>query len=126
MISRITAILVIALTLLGAGCVTGDFKVVDALKVGMTPTEAEQTIASFGFKRTVALSRPEAGWPGERGGSLEQMTGWRAGEQEMNSGIRVSTVELYPVYHGLLGYGELFLFYGENGRLAYFHRHQIN
>jgi hypothetical protein len=42
------------------------------------------------------------------------------------AGQRVSKVEYYPVYHGILGFGQLFLFYDEDRRLASFYRKQIN
>lgn len=108
-----------------SGCVTNDFKVVDALRVGMTPEEAEATIKSYGFTRTEAIDRPDGGWPTEAKTFIGAV-GWRAGRQEAHTGKRVRRVEYYPVTHGLLGFGELFLFYGDDGKLMDFYRHQIN
>ena len=110
--------------LLLAGCVTNDFKVVDALKPGMTPQQAQETINSFGFTLAQSLPRPASDWPTER--KTFDATAWRAGREEARSGKRVSLVEYYPVGHGMLGAGQLFLFYGEDGRLAHFYRYQIN
>ncbi|BET65433.1 hypothetical protein ASA1KI_03510 [Opitutales bacterium ASA1] len=108
-----------------SGCVsTADFKVVEALAIGMSQEEAKATIASYGFTMAEAFDRPEGGWPSER--ENFQATRWRAGREEAHLGKQVSRVEFYPVGHGLLGYGQLFLFYGEDGRLLDFHRYQIN
>ncbi len=52
--------------------------------------------------------------------------GQRAAAQEARTGKRISLVEYYPVGHGLLGAGELFLFYDEAGHLINFYRYQIN
>ena len=117
-------ILLSAALLLLAGCVTNDFKVVDSLKAGMTPQEAQETIKSFGFTLSKSLPRPAAGWPAER--KAFDATDWRAGREEARTGKPVSLVEYYPVGHGMLGAGELFLFYGDDGQLASFYRHQIN
>jgi hypothetical protein len=110
--------------LLFSGCVTNDFKVVDALKPGMSPGEAQATIKSFGFALDQSLPRPTNGWPAER--KTFDATDWRAGREEARTGKKVSLVEFYPVGHGLLGAGQLFLFYGEDGRLMNFYRYQIN
>jgi hypothetical protein len=113
----------VALVFLG-GCVTNDFKVVDALKLGMTQQEAQATIKSFGFSLAQSLPRPATGWPADR--NTFDATDWRAGREEARTGKQVSLVEYYPVGHGFLGAGQLFLFYGEDGRLAHFYRYQIN
>ena len=115
--------LILMMVLLSA-CVTNDFKVVDALRVGMTQDEAQSTIAAFGFERKEALGRPESGWPvsGETFTNLPGRAHWIENEQKK----RVATAEYYPVHHGLFGSGELFLFYGTDGRLMKFYRHQIN
>ena len=107
-----------------SACVTNDFKVVDALQVGMTEEQARSTIASYGFDRNEVLQRPESGWS-------ETYIDWvdmaaRAHHAEKQLGQRVSKVEYYPVFHGILGYGQLFLFYDEDRRLATFYRRQIN
>jgi hypothetical protein len=122
---RVVTTLLFALTLLlTAGCVTNDFKVVDALRVGMSPDEARTAIQSYGFSIAKSLQRPADGWPAER--KTFDATDWRAGREEARSGKRVSLVEYYPVHHGILGAGQLFLFYGEDGRLMHFYRYQIN
>jgi hypothetical protein len=117
-------ILALFCSLLLAGCVTNDFKVVDALRIGMSPEEAKSMIQAYGFQLAESIQRPADGWPGER--KTFAAADWRAGREEVQSGERVYLVEYYPVGHGLLGAGELFLFYGEDGRLMSFYRHQIN
>jgi hypothetical protein len=53
---RVTITLLLAFTvLLTGGCVTNDFKVVDALKVGMSPAEARSAIQSYGFSNEKSL-----------------------------------------------------------------------
>lgn len=121
---RIAAFVFALSALLIAGCVTKDFKVVDALHVGMSPEEAKATIHAYGFELAASLHRPAGGWPKER--KTFDATDWRAGREEERSGKQVSLVEFYPVGHGLLGAGQLFLFYGDDGRLMYFYRYQIN
>ena len=111
-------------SLLLAGCVTADFKVIDALHTGMSQAEAQTTIASYGFQRKDSVNRPESGWPTDRKFSSD--LAWRAGLEESRLKERLSFAEFYPVYHGMLGYGELFLFYGEDGKLRSHYRHQIN
>jgi len=117
-------VLLASMVFLLGGCVTNDFKVVEALKLGMSPEEAQATIKSFGFTLAQSLPRPARGWPAER--KTFEATGWRAGEEEARTGQRVSLVEYYPVGHGLMGAGQLFLFYGDDGRLINFYRYQIN
>jgi hypothetical protein len=107
-----------------AGCATADFKVVDALHPGMGEAEARATIASFGFDLNASLRRPESGWP-ERSSSPWQLDE-RAAFEEKNLSQRISVAEYYPVYHGMFGFGQLFLFYGEDGKLRSHYRRQIN
>lgn len=111
-------------TFLLVGCVTADFKVVDALRRGMSQAEAQTTIASYGFQREESLSRSESGWPVKRRSSRD--LAWRAVLEEHRLKERISLAEYYPVYHGMRGFGELFLFYGEDGKLFSYYRHQIN
>jgi hypothetical protein len=90
----------------------------------MTQEQARSTIASYGFEREEVLQRPESGWS-------DTPVDWvamsvRAGRVETELGQRVSKVGYYPVYHGILGFGQLFLFYDEDRRLASFYRKQIN
>jgi hypothetical protein len=120
----IAAFLLACAILLAAGCVTNDFKVVKALHIGMSPEEAKATIHAYGFEVAESLHRPASGWPKER--KTFDATDWRAGREEERSGKQVSLVEFYPVAHGLLGAGQLFLFYGTDGRLMNFYRYQIN
>jgi hypothetical protein len=120
---RLTFILICALCLL-SGCVTADFKVVDALRTGMTESEAQSAIASFGFHRSEQLVRPPIGWPSERADFTA--LAWRAGLIETHKNQIVAMAEYYPVHHGFLGAGQLFLFYGADGKLLEFYRYQIN
>ena len=50
----------------------------------------------------------------------------RAAAVEERLQRRIGSAEYYPVTHGLLGFGKLFLFYDENGRLVEFYRININ
>jgi len=111
------------LALMVSGCVTKDFKVVDALRAGLTKEEAKVTIASFGFERSQILERPGSGWISD--GTFTNLPG-RARAIEERTKKKIMTAEYYPVGHGLLGAGQLFLFYDQDGRLAEFYRHQIN
>ncbi len=109
--------------LLFGGCTTNDFKVVEALRVGLTKEEAKATIASYGFDRAQMLERPASGWTSD--GTFTNLPS-RAHATEERSKQKIATAEYYPVGHGLLGAGQLFLFYGEDGRLVNFYRRQIN
>ncbi len=115
--------LLLLATLTLSACVTNDFKVVDALQVGMSPEQAQSTIASFGFERKEVRQRPADGWPETEAGRPMSV---RAFHAEKELGQRIEAIEYYPVYHGLLGFGELYLFYDENQHLAKFYRYQIN
>jgi hypothetical protein len=115
--------LVLFCAMLFCGCVTKDFKVVGALRVGLTKQEAKTTIASFGFERSQILERPASGWTSD--GTFTNLP-LRARAAEVRFEKKIATAECYPVAHGLLGAGELFLFYGEEGRLVDFYRYQIN
>jgi len=68
--------------------------------------------------------RPAQGWPSERDDFPG--LGQRAGFKEKQLSKRILMSEYYPVQHGLFGYGELYLYYGEDGRLLDFYRYQIN
>jgi hypothetical protein len=109
--------------LLFSGCATNDFKVVDALRVGITKEEANATIATHGFERSQTLERPASGWISD--GTFTNLPS-RARAVEERSHQKIVTAEYYPVGHGLFGAGQLFLFYGEDGRLVNFYRYQIN
>ena len=119
-----TKVVLAICALMFAGCSSNDFKVVDALHTGMTREEAKATIQSYGFRLEESFSRPADGWPRER--KTFTATEWRAGREEERVGKHVMSVELYPVGHGLLGAGLLFLFYGEDGSLMNFYRYQVN
>ena len=105
------------------GCKTNDFKVVDALRVGMSQEEARTTISAYGFERREFLIRPTNGWP-----SVQTVMDLpkRAAAVEERRRTTIESAEYYPVHHGLFGFGELFLFYGSDGRLVEFYRHHIN
>ena len=90
----------------------------------MSQAQAKATIKLYGFDRQELMRRSENGWPTNLGSSSELAR--RAASEESRLKERVSFAEFYPVGHGILGYGELFLFYGENGRLRSYYRHQIN
>lgn len=116
-------VLVACATLLLCGCLTNDFKVVDALRCGMTKEEAQATITGFSFQRSQVLYRPETGWASEK--TFTNLPG-RAQIAEEETKVRIATAEYYPVGHGMFGFGQLFLFYDEGGRLVSFYRRQIN
>jgi hypothetical protein len=116
-------LLICALSIL-SGCATNDFKVVDALRAGMTESEVHSTIASFGFQRFGREDRPPNGWPENR--EMFMDLAWRAGMTEKRKKQIVLAAEYYPVQHGMFGVGHLFLFYGQDGKLVEFYRQQIN
>ena len=116
-------LLFVFLAVLGSGCTAKDFKVVDALRAGLTKEEAKATITSFGFERSEVLERPAAGWISD--GTFTNLP-LRARVVEERTNKNIATAEYYPVGHGLLGAGQLFLFYDEAGQLVDFYRHQIN
>lgn len=121
---RLCNILVPVFILVLAGCVTNDFKVVEALKEGITASEAKEIITSYGFTIEQSLSRPEEGWH-ETDESFVNLPGWAKRIEEEKRSI-VSKAEYYPVGHGMFGFGQLFLFYDEEGKLLYHYRRQIN
>jgi hypothetical protein len=90
----------------------------------MSRSQAQEIIASFGFGRKQELERPLEGWP-ESDKTFTNLPG-RAHAMEKQLQQRVATAEYYPVGHGLLGSGQLFLFYDADGRLIDFYRRQIN
>jgi hypothetical protein len=89
----------------------------------MTSAEAHANIAAYGFHRAEYLVRPGGGWS-----EIETSMGLpkRAAAVEGHLGKQVASAEFYPVFHGMLGYGHLFLFYDENNRLLEFYRVNIN
>ena len=113
----------VAAILLGGGCKTNDFKVVDALRTGMSQEEARGTISGYGFERGEFLVRPADGWSGAQ---TTMNLPERTAAVEERRQTRIGSAEYYPVTHGFLGYGQLFLFYDENGRLVEFYRININ
>lgn len=115
---------ILLVTLGLTGCATNDFKVVEALRKGMSQDEARTTIANHGFARKEVLARPATGWATAE--KSYTRLGERAEYMEKQLGTIVSSAEYYPVYHGMFGFGELCLFYDVEGRLIHFYRHQIN
>jgi len=109
--------------LIAGGCKTNDFKVVDELRAGMSQEEARSTISAYGFKRAEFLTRPSDGWS-----SVQTLMGLpkRAAVIEERRRTQVGSAEYFPVGHGLMGFGQLFLFYDSDGRLVEFYRHNIN
>ena len=107
-----------------ASCVTNDFRVVDLLKPGMTQIEAFGVITSFGFERRAVVNRPVDGWA-TTGGRYDDIQG-RASDVEQRLKQEIRVAEMYPVGHGLLGSGLLYLFYGQDGKLREHYRYQIN
>ena len=92
----------------------------------MTAREARSTVETFGFKRSLHERRPSTGWASEDPQHpLPNLPG-RAKAQEERLGIHFSEVDYYPVSHGLMGFGMLFLFYDTHGRLAHHYRYHIN
>lgn len=110
--------------LLLVGCTTNDFKVVDALQRGMTQKEAQAIIADYGFEKAESLNRPADGWS-ESEESFTNLSG-RAGRIEKEQKVTVEKADYYPVSHGFLGFGQLFLFFDKDGRLIEYYRRQIN
>jgi hypothetical protein len=106
-----------------AGCKTNDFKVAEALRKGMSQAEARTTITAYGFKRSEFLIRPPRGWT-----TIQTVKGLPklAHAAEELVGVTVGSAEYYPVGHGLMGWGDLFLFYDTHERLVHFYRVNIN
>ncbi|MDT7042080.1 hypothetical protein [Candidatus Nitronereus thalassa] len=98
--------------------------VVDALSKGMTREQADETIESYGFQRELSLNRPDKGWP-DTDESFENLP-WRAKLVEDERNTTIAHAEPYPVSHGLLSFGQLFLFYYESGCLVKYYQRQIN
>ena len=109
--------------LIVVGCKTNDFKVVDSLREGMSQEEVRATISAYGFERREFLIRPADGWQNIQ--TLIDLPKQAAAVEERRR-TRIGSAEYYPVHHGLLGFGELFLFYDSDGRLVEFYRHHIN
>lgn len=105
------------LLLLLTACSSNTYKVVDALKPGMTPDEARTAIQSYGFTQATSLTRPADGWP--KAPESFVSPGWKAGQMETRIGKQVHRVEYYPLAEGAV---QLFLFYSEEGRLLTYHR----
>ncbi len=117
----------IAVTLLliaNAGCETDDFKVVDNLQKGMSKKEVRSVIESYSFKIESTLIRPIGGWK-ESDETFTNLPG-RARWVENELGIIIESADYYPVSHGILGFGQLLLFYNNSEKLVYFYRRQIN
>lgn len=121
---RLCTILTPFFFLVLGGCVTNDFKVVEALKEGITQAEAKEIITSYGFTIEQSITRPEKGWP-DTDESFVNLPGRVKRIEEEKRSI-VSKAEYYPVSHGMVGFGQLFLFYDEEGKLLYHYRRQIN
>ena len=112
------------LAIILSGCVTtNDFKVVDALQIGMSREEVKATIFSYGFQLEEVLSRPSLGWVGDD--TFTNLPG-RAKYAEERAGKNVKIAEYYPVGHGILGFGQLFVFYDNEEKVVEFYRRQIN
>ena len=118
-------ILISVLCLSLSACVYGDFKALDSLKVGMAREEARKNIESYGFtKFEKEYFRPAEGWPDAKKGYFD--VEWRTGVAEHKIQKKIFSSEAYPVSHGLLGYGWIYLFYAEDGTLLDYYRLQIN
>lgn len=120
---RFVAVILVA-ALCSTGCVTNDFKVVDALHKGMSREEADTVINSYGFKLGETWTRPAEGWTDDS--HSHKKPHLRAQSVEAQFRTRVERLDYYPVQHGILGFGWLFLFYDEGEVLIDFYRHQIN
>ena len=118
-------ILISVLCLALGGCVYGDFKAVDSLNVGVARENARKNIESYGFtKFEKEYFRPAGGWPDGGKGFFD--VEWRAGAAEKKIRKTIFSSEAYPVSHGFLGYGWIYLFYAEDGTLLHYYRLQIN
>jgi len=115
---------IVACLSLFAGCVTNDFKVVEALEIGLEMSEVETVVAAYGFNKEQSLTRPDDGWP-ETDDSYTNLAG-RAEVVEDSKGIEIHQADYYPVGHGFLGYGWLFTFFDQDGKLVHYYRKQIN
>ena len=104
-------------------CKTNDFKVVEALRNGMTKSEARSTIHAYGFERKELVIRPPSGWA-----TIQAFMDLpkRALDTEKRMGVIIASAEYYPCNHGLMGWGELFLFYDAKDVLVSFYCVNIN
>lgn len=113
------------LALILSGCTTNDFRAIDSLHEGLTQRQARESIEKFGFtSHESEVERPASGWPEKGEGYFD--VGWRAGLAEKNIHKPISFAEAYPVSHGLLGYGWIYLFYDADKTLIHYYRLQIN
>lgn len=113
------------IALLFFGCTTDDFRAVDSLREGVTQNQARESIERFGFtSREPEVERPAAGWTKQGKGYFD--VGWRAGLAEEKIHKPIYFAEAYPVSHGLLGYGWIYLFYDSERILVHYYRLQIN
>jgi hypothetical protein len=110
--------------LFSTGCVTNDFKVVDALHRGMAREDANAVINRHGFRLGETWTRPAGGWTDDSHTLLKPHLRAQAVESQYHT--EVKRLDHYDVGHGLMGYGWLFLFYDERDVLIDFYRHQIN
>ena len=117
-------IFIVTLALSLSGCATNDFKVLDALHPGMTRAEATSTVESFSFSIFASAIRPIDGWTDSVKHKLDIY--WWAQWAEDKMQEPVERVDLFPVGHGILGMGELYLFYNNTDHLIYFYRLNIN
>jgi hypothetical protein len=117
--------LITFLALLFCGCTTNDFRAVDSLREGISQAQAQESIERFGFaSREPEVTRPEAGWTEKGQGYFD--VAWRAGVVEKKIQKPIHYAEAYPVSHGFLGYGWIYLFYDSDRVLVHYYRLQIN
>jgi hypothetical protein len=116
-------LLLIAMLL--AGCTSNDFRAVGDLRVGLPRSQARAEIEKYEFKQKEAeVVKPASGWPVEGKGYLD--VALRAGVAEKKIKKEIFSAEAYPVTHGFLGYGWIYLFYDKDGVLIDYYRLQIN
>lgn len=115
-----TRLLLLMLAALAGGCGTTDFP----LYKGMSRTDADAVLESYGVHRSDSTTRPANGWPDDSH-TLRRMA-LRARWVEAEQKTRIQTVDYYGVGYGFMGYRWLFLFYDPQDVLIDFYQHQIN
>lgn len=105
------------------GCKTNDFRIVEDIQKGMSKETVHSKCSSYGFKSRERLIRPDQGWS-----AIQSIMGLPEKAEAIEKQLHgvVKSAEYYPVTHGFLGFGELYVFYDDKDQVVDFYRIQIN